>query len=90
MHKTPKQLERYFKGVSNHRRIQILDLLYRSPGASLEEIARTLDANLKTISEHTRRLQLAGLINKKYVGNMVSHELSPYGKKMLRFLNSFE
>lgn len=90
MIKSPRQLERYFKGISNHRRIEILDLLYRSPGASLEEIAKTLDANIKTISEHTRRLREAGLINKHYVGKLVAHELSPYGKKIYKFLNTFE
>jgi len=90
MFKTPKQLERHFKGVSNHRRIQILDLLYRNPALSLMEISKSLKANKKTISEHTRRLQAAGLINKHYEGKKVLHELSPYGERIYKFLATFK
>jgi DNA-binding transcriptional ArsR family regulator len=87
--KTPKQLERYFKGIANHRRIAILILLGNSQGMSLEEIAQTLNCNLKTISEHTRRLGQAGLLNKKYQGRVVLHSLSPYGKIFYDFLTTF-
>lgn len=90
MKKTPKQLERYFKGVSCHRRIEILDLLSKNNGVTLDEIAEQLKANLKTIHEHTKRLYQAGLINKKYIGRGVAHSLSPYGKKIHKFLSDFE
>jgi DNA-binding MarR family transcriptional regulator len=87
--KTAKQLERYFKGVANHRRLEILRLLNKKEGISLEEIADTLDCNMKTISEHTHRLVKAGLLNKKYQGRRVAHSLSPYGKKFIRFTKTF-
>ena len=87
--KKPKQLERYFKGVSNHRRLHILIFVYRNPGITLEEIAEKLNCNFKTISEHTRKLVQAGLLNKKYVGHMVAHNLSPYGIKFYKFIKSF-
>ena len=87
--KTARQLERHFKGISNHRRIDILFLVGRQPGINLEEIAETLRCNLKTISEHTRRLVLAGLVNKSYKGRKVEHQLSPYGVKIRNLLSKF-
>ena len=51
--KTSKQLERYFKGAANHRRISILLLVLKSPGISVEGISESLDCNFKTISEQT-------------------------------------
>lgn len=87
--KTAKQLERHFKGAANHYRIEILQIVARQEGVSLEGIVQATGGNVKTISEHTRRLALAGLINKKYQGKFVAHSLSPYGKKFLKFINSF-
>lgn len=87
--KTAKQLERYFKGVANHRRIAILLLVLKSPQITLEEISESLDCNIKTISEHTRRLVQAGLINKEYKGRKVEHSVSPYGKRFCTFITQF-
>jgi len=88
--KTPKQMERHLKGISNHRRIQILLFLAQNEKATLEEIFSALKANQKTVGEHTRRLYVAGLVNKKYRGKFVEHSLSPYGRMFVKFLNSFQ
>lgn len=88
--KTAKQMERHLKGIANHYRIEILLLIGRSDGITLEDIVETLAANQKTISEHTRRLYNAGLINKKYRGKFVEHTLSPYGRVFVNFLKSFQ
>jgi DNA-binding MarR family transcriptional regulator len=87
--KTSKQLERYFKGTANHRRLDILLLIAESEGITLEKIAKILNCNIKTISEHTRRLVQAGLLNKKYQGRSVAHSLSPYGKIFVKFMKTF-
>ncbi len=87
--KTAKQLERYFKGVSNHNRLEILRLVDKNNEITLSQISEELNKNIKTISEHTRRLVLAGLLNKKYRAQEVCHSLSPYGKSFLKFINSF-
>lgn len=87
--KTAKQLERHFKGVANHRRIAILLLVSKNPGITLESIAESLDCNVKTISEHTRRLVQAGLINKEYKGRKVEHQVSPYGNIFYNFISKF-
>jgi len=87
--KTAKQLERHFKGVANHCRIDILFLVSKNQNITVEGIATSLDKNIKTISEHIRRLTQAGLLNKKYQGRNVAHTLSPYGEKFIVFIKSF-
>lgn len=87
--KTAKQMERHLKGMANHYRIEILLLVADHSGMTLDNIIETIDANPKTIGEHTRRLHQAGLVNKKHRGNHVEHTLSPYGKTFVRFLKSF-
>ena len=88
--KTAKQMERHLKGMANHHRIGILLLISARGGITLESIATALDTNEKTIGEHTRRLNQAGLIDKRYRGRFVEHALSPYGKLFVRFLKSFQ
>lgn len=89
MRKTPKQLERYCKGLANHWRISILLTVQKHHGATLEGISSTLGGDVKNISQHTHRLVHAGLLRKKYVGRQVAHTLSPYGNNFLRFLQKF-
>jgi DNA-binding MarR family transcriptional regulator len=87
--KNAKQLERHFKGVANHRRIDILSVIAENEGITLDEIAGHLRINFKTASEHTRRLAQAGLIRKSYRGRAVAHTLSPYGRIFHRFIKTF-
>ncbi|MEK7211136.1 MAG: helix-turn-helix transcriptional regulator [Patescibacteria group bacterium] len=87
--KTAKQLERHFKGIANHRRIDILILIDKSGEATLDEIAKKLNCHFKTISGHTKSLVHAGLLNKRYKGRSVIHTLSPYGKILLKFIKTF-
>ena len=87
--KTPKQLERYFKGAANHWRISILSVVDKNDGISLQEIADALGGHFKTISQHTKSLVQAGLLNKKYKGRQVIHSLSPYGQSFLKFMKTF-
>jgi len=83
-------MERHFKGLANHWRIEILLLVGEHEGLALEEIATHLDGNFKTISEHTRRLVQAGLLIKAYRGRNVIHTLSPYGRRFLSFVTTFQ
>ncbi|MFA4817250.1 MAG: winged helix-turn-helix domain-containing protein [Parcubacteria group bacterium] len=87
--KTPRQMERHLKGVANHWRISILFLISENEGISLDEINEKLGGNVKTISEHTKKLVQAGLVNKARSGRGVSHSLSPYGKRFLKFIKTF-
>ncbi|TSC89213.1 MAG: hypothetical protein G01um10143_594 [Parcubacteria group bacterium Gr01-1014_3] len=88
--RSAKQLERHFKGVANYCRIDILFLVFKNPDINLDGIAKSLNKNFKTISEHTRRLVQAGLVNKKYRGRNVIHSLSPYGERFIKFIKTFQ
>ena len=87
--KSSRQLERHLKGVSNYRRIGILFLIADNKGITVDNIATKLKCNVKTISGHLLKLEQAGLIRKSSRGNMVPHELSPYGKTIYNFLKTF-
>lgn len=88
--KQTRKLERIVRGFSNHRRIEILDLLERKPELSVIEIANELNINFKTASEHIRRLAIAGLVLKRSEGSAVRHCLSSLGKLTLKFLRTLE
>jgi DNA-binding transcriptional ArsR family regulator len=85
-----RQLERIIKGSSNHRRIQIMDLLSAYPELSVGEIAVRLKINLKTASEHIRRLAISGLVLKRNQGKCVRHKLTDRGVVILKFLRMLE
>ena len=85
-----RQVERTVKGFANHRRIQILDLLHREPELSLVEIVEKLEVNIKTASEHVRRLAIAGLVMKRSEGSLVRHKLPPKASLILKFLRTLE
>lgn len=85
-----RKLERIVCGFSNHRRIEILELLQKIPELSVVEIAGKLKINFKTASEHIRRLAITGLIIKRSAGNSVRHKLTSRGLSILKFLRTLE
>lgn len=85
-----RKTEKLVKGFSNHRRIQIMELLMESSDLSLIDIAERLKINIKTASEHVRRLSISGIVLKKNRGVSVLHKLSPRGKTIVKFLKKFE
>lgn len=85
-----KKIERIMKGVANHRRIQILELLGEEPELSVLDISIRLKINFKTASEHIRRLYIAGLVYKRSRTTHVFHTLSPLGFTLLKFLRKLE
>lgn len=85
-----KKIERIVKGFSNHRRIEIMELLYKEPELSLNEISEKLNVNLKTLSEHLRKMAISGIVLKRYEGIEVRHRLSQRGEKILQFLKNME
>ncbi len=90
MRQDTKKLERIIKGFANHRRIEILRLLEKSPELSVAEVADVLNVNFKTISVHIARLNTAGLIMKRYEGSNVRHKVTPLGISILTFLRMLE
>ena len=88
--KNYKKLERVVKGFSNHRRIEILELIKKKPELSLADISDELKINFKTASEHIRRLAIAGLVIKRSEGPSVCHKITPTGSSILMFLRTLE
>lgn len=88
--KKVKQLERIVRGFSNHRRIEIMELLDKLPELSVVEISDILKINYKTGADHIRRLAIAGIIMKRNDNNSVRHALTHEGKSILKFLRTLE
>ncbi|KKU49912.1 MAG: Transcriptional regulator, MarR [Parcubacteria group bacterium GW2011_GWB1_49_7] len=86
--KTTRQLERLVRGFSNHRRIEIMELLSKQTELSVAEICDKLKINYKTGAEHVRRLAIAGMIMKRNDNNSVRHALTKEGKAALNFLKT--
>ena len=84
------QLERIVKGAANHRRIEILELLQKSPELSVVNISERLHVNFKTISEHIKRLATAGFVIKRSDGASVRHKITQRGLSILKFLRTLE
>ncbi len=84
------QLERIVRGFSNHRRIEILELLKKSPELSVVEISGQLKINFKTAAEHIRRLAIAGMVLKRNDSHSVRHKVSERGEQVLKFLRTLE
>lgn len=84
------QLERIIRGVSNHRRIEILELLQKNPELSIIDISKALNVNFKTISEHIKRLATAGFVLKRSDGASVRHKITNRGLSILKFLRTLE
>ncbi len=85
-----RKIERIVKGFSNHRRLEIMELLYKKPELSLNEISEILKVNFKTVFEHIRKMAIAGIVLKRNEGIEVKHRLSERGEKIFLFLKDME
>ena len=85
-----KKIEKIVKGFANHRRIQILELLEKTPSLSVDDISQNLNVGFFTISDHIRKLADAGLVEKRYKGRFVIHDLTKMGKSILSFCKMFK
>lgn len=90
MKKTYRELERILKGLASHRRIQILDLLYRKPEMSVIEISEELSSEFKNISAHINKMTTSGLVIKRSAGSAVRNKLTNRGKNILKFVRTLE
>jgi DNA-binding transcriptional ArsR family regulator len=80
-----RQIERIVRGFSNHRRIEILDLLKAEPELSVAEISERLNIGYENASDHVRKLAIAGLVMKRNEGSAVRHKLTASGESILVF-----
>ena len=87
---TSRQLERIVKGFANHRRIEVLELLKRSPELSVEEIAERLRIGYANASDHICKMAIAGLVAKRSDGVSVRHKLTSRAESILVFCKKLQ
>lgn len=90
MKKTNRELERIIKGVANHRRLEILELLGKKAELSIIDIASVIKSDVKNVSAHVNKMAIAGLIMKRHEENFVRHKLTNRGKSILQFVRIIE
>ncbi|PIR88465.1 MAG: hypothetical protein COU09_02210 [Candidatus Harrisonbacteria bacterium CG10_big_fil_rev_8_21_14_0_10_44_23] len=83
------RMQRFVRGFSNHRRIEILLYLNEHKGASVVDVAEALGVKLNTISAHVIRLANANLVWKHSDGVAAKCELSREGESVVKFLKLF-
>jgi DNA-binding MarR family transcriptional regulator len=85
-----KRGERVLKGGANKNRLRILDFVATKDFTSVWVISQGLKINFANASQHLQRLEKAGLIQKSHSGLEVYHELTPYGEKILEFIERLD
>jgi len=85
-----RRLERIVKGFANHRRIQILRLLEAEENLTLLDLCQATHTDVKTASEHVRRMHNAGLVSKRRKGRWVRHALTELGRSVVGILKAFD
>jgi len=79
------ELELIIKGFANRRRLEILDLLAKQQGLTVENIAVALRIGYENASDHIRKMYLAGLVSKHSLGTSVAHRLTSRARYILVF-----
>ncbi|MEX0933954.1 MAG: winged helix-turn-helix domain-containing protein [Candidatus Paceibacterota bacterium] len=77
------KLEKVFKGVANHRRLEIVLLLAKKDNLSTDEIVEELNAPYQTVTQHLHKLVSTGLVDSYREGVIVRYTPSPYGKSII-------
>lgn len=90
MKKTNRELERIIKGIANHRRLQVLELLQKEPELSVQEISDKVKSDIKNISSHINKMAVSGLVMKRSDGKSIRHKLTNRGKNILTFVRMLE
>lgn len=85
-----KKIEKIVKGFANHRRVHIIELLSKSPDLSVDQITQNLHTDFHTTSDHIRKLADADIVEKRYKGRFVLHNLTKRGKNILSFCKMFK
>ena len=85
-----RKLERIVKGFANHRRLQVLELLYKEPELSVQEISERLKSEFKNISAHITKMAVSGLLMKRSDSKSIRHKLTKRGIIILKFVRMLE
>ena len=85
-----RKLERIVKGFANHRRLQVLELLYKEPELSVQEISERLKSEFKNISALITKMAVSGLLMKRSDSKSIRHKLTKRGIIILKFVRMLE
>jgi predicted transcriptional regulator len=80
------QGEKILKGAANHRRLEILALLNKTPGLSTDQIIQNLKVNYQTGAFHVQGLVKSGHIIAYRTGQSVGHKITSQGESIIRLL----
>lgn len=75
-------------GLANHRRIEIVRRLMRSPTLCVNDVAVECHIDQSTAVEHLHRLHEAGLISKKSKGRRVLLSPTARAKAFIKAIDS--
>ena len=81
--KSENSQERIFKGLANHRRLQILRILQSRGPVSLDKVAEICGIQAPTACEHARKLRIAGLVFRRRLRRCIQLELTERGELAL-------
>ena len=90
LNKPANTQERIFKGLANHRRLQILRILKSRGPVSLDKVAEICGIQAPTACEHARKLRLAGLVFRRRLRRCIHLELTERGEFALEWAPRLE
>lgn len=71
------------KALANEKRIEILQILAKSPSLSVGDIAEDIHLHFKSTSKHLQKLVEAGFLEQRRDGLYVVHSLKKWAERLL-------
>ena len=86
MKKVEKTIEKTFKALANHKRLEILAFLFKHKSASVGEIAEKIKISIKSTSKHLLALYSADFLDRERVHGLTFYSLNDSIGDMERLL----
>ncbi len=83
------EIEEICKTLASLVRLQILFFLKDHPNSLAKDISKSLNCNIKTLSQHIKKLHQSGMINRLNRGREVELSLNNKGNKIIDFINLY-
>lgn len=83
------KIEEICKTLASTVRLQILFFLKNHPNSLAKDISKSLNCNIKTLSQHIKKLHQSGMINRLNKGREVELSLNEKGNRIIDFINIY-
>jgi DNA-binding transcriptional ArsR family regulator len=83
-----KMIEDLFKILASDARLKIIYYLYDSQKSNVKNISNELGCNIKTLSQHVKKLYSGGIVNRLNKGREVELSLSDKGYEVIKLINT--